>query len=153
YNYDPLDTVTSGGTGFGVMALIAGAARGLLPRAEALARIGRIAAFLEASARYHGVFSHFMSGASGRTIPFSEKDDGGDLVEPSYLMAGLLCARQFFAGAGAEEAALRAAIDRLWHAVEWDWHTQGGRDVLFWHWSPRHGWAMNHRITGWNECL
>jgi hypothetical protein len=22
-----------------------------------------------------------------------------------------------------------------------------------WHWSPRHGFAMNHRITGWNECL
>ncbi len=44
------------------------------------------------------------------------------------------------------------AIDRLWHAVEWQWYTRG-EDVLYWHWSPRHGWAMNHAVRGWNECL
>ena len=37
--------------------------------------------------------------------------------------------------------------------MEWNWHTREGEDVLYWHWSPRHGWAMNHRISGWNECL
>ena len=31
--YDYLETVCSGGTGFGIMALIAGASRGFLPRA------------------------------------------------------------------------------------------------------------------------
>ena len=151
-NYDYLDTVTGGGTGFGIMAMLAGAARGFLPRQEVLGRIAAIVAFLENAESYHGVFPHFMSGATGRAIPFSPKDDGGDLVETSFLMAGLLCARQFFAGAGPDESTLRAAVDRLWHAVEWDWHRQG-QDVLFWHWSLRHGWAMNHRITGWNECL
>ncbi|HZS85482.1 MAG TPA: glucoamylase family protein [Stellaceae bacterium] len=152
-NYDYLETVATGGTGFGIMAMLAGAARGFLPRAEVLERIAKIVAFLEAADRFHGVFPHFLNGATGRVIPFSAKDDGGDLVETSYLMAGLLCARQFFAAAAPSEAALRAAIDRLWRAVEWDWHRRGGENVLFWHWSPRHGWAMNHRITGWNECL
>lgn len=147
--YDYRDTVTSGGTGFGLMALLAGVERGFLPRAEALERIRGIVAFLGGAETYHGVFPHFLHGATGATIPFSAKDDGGDLVETSFLMAGLLCVRQYFA----DEFGLREAIDRLWHAVEWDWHTSGGRDVLYWHWSPRHGWAMDHAITGWNECL
>jgi hypothetical protein len=150
--YDYLDTVTSGGTGFGVMAMLAGAARGFLPRGEVLARIDRIVAFLSGAESYHGVFPHFLHGATGATIPFSPKDDGGDLVETSFLMMGLLCARQFFDDRAAEETRLRGAIERLRHAVEWGWHTRGG-DVLYWHWSPRHGWAMNHAITGWNECL
>ncbi len=25
--------------------------------------------------------------------------------------------------------------------------------MLYWHWSPTHGWAMDHAIRGWNECL
>jgi hypothetical protein len=151
-SYDFLDTVTTGGTGFAVMAMLAGAARGFLPRVEVLGRIAAIVAFLGNADRYHGVFPHFMSGATGGTIPFSPKDDGGDLVETAFLMVGLLCARQFFSGDARGEADLRAAIDGLWHAVEWNWHTRG-RDVLYWHWSPRHGWAMHHPITGWNECL
>jgi hypothetical protein len=152
YDYDCMETVTSGGTGFGIMAMLAGAERGLLPRSEVLARIERIVAFLGRTESYHGVFPHFLHGGTGATIPFSPKDDGGDVVETSFLMVGLLCARQHFAGAAPAETTLRAGIDKLWHAVEWDWHTQG-REVLYWHWSPRHGWAMNHAITGWNECL
>ena len=150
--YDYVETVTTGGTGFGIMAMLAGASRGFLPRTAVLARLTQIVAFLERSETYHGVFPHFMHGGTGETIPFSKRDDGGDLVETSFLMVGLLCARQFFAGTASEEASLRGAIDKLWHAVEWNWHTQG-RDMLYWHWSPRHGWAMNHAITGWNECL
>lgn len=150
--YDYRETAAIGGTGFGLMALLAGAERGFLPRAEVLERIHGIVGFLGRAETHHGVFPHFLHGATGATIPFSEKDDGGDLVETSYLIMGLLCARQYFAAAAPREASLRAAIDRLWHAVEWDWHTRG-REVLYWHWSPRHGWAKDHAITGWNECL
>jgi len=151
--YDYRETVASGGTGFGLMALLAGAERGFLPRAEVLERVHGIVAFLEQAETHHGVFPHFLHGGTGATIPFSPKDDGGDLVETSFLMAGLLCARQYFAGREPKEANLRDAIQRLWHSVEWDWYTRGGRDVLYWHWSPQHGWAMDHAITGWNECL
>ncbi len=150
--YDYRETVTTGGSGFGIMAMLAGAERSFLPRAHVLERLHAILAFLERADRHHGVFPHFLNGTTGATIPFSAKDDGGDLVETAFLMMGLLCARQFFADAGAREAELRTKIDRLWQAVEWDWHTRG-RDTLYWHWSPRHGWAMNHAIAGWNECL
>jgi len=152
-SYDYRDTVTSGGTGFGVMAMLAGAQRRFLPRAAVLEHIAGIVAFLERAETHHGVFPHFLHGATGVTIHFTAKDDGGDLVETAFLMVGLLCARQFFNGKARGEAAVRAAIDRLWHGVEWDWHTQGGHDVLYWHWSPRHGWAMNQEIRGWDEAL
>jgi hypothetical protein len=156
YDYG-LETVTSGGSGFGVMAIIVGVERGWIPRAEAAKRLLHAVRFLAKASAYHGVFPHFLNGETGRTIPFSRKDDGGDLVETSFLIAGLLTARQYFDGAGGEERELRDRINTLWSEVEWDWHTQGGApgggDVLYWHWSPNNGWAMNHEIRGWNECL
>ncbi|MGH7005811.1 MAG: glucoamylase family protein, partial [Alphaproteobacteria bacterium] len=109
--------------------------------------------FLAKADSYHGVFPHFLNGETGRTIPFSRKDDGGDLVETSFLIAGLLCARQYFDGADSGESELRQRIDALWHEIEWDWHRRDGSDVLYWHWSPNNGWSMNHQIRGWNECL
>lgn len=150
--YDYLNTVTTGGTGFGIMAMIAGVSRGFLVSSQVRERLARIVTFLAQAESYHGVFPHFLHGATGRTIAFSPKDDGGDLVETSFLMMGLLCARQFFCGADSVRTNLRNAINRLWHAVEWKWHTSG-RNVLYWHWSPRYGWDMDHAITGWNECL
>lgn len=146
--YDFRNTVTTGGTGFGIMAMLVAAERGFLSRSDVRARLRRITDSLASADRYHGVFPHFLHGGTGKTIPFSPKDDGGDLVETSFLIAGLLCARQYFAG----DTELGSAINHLWHEVEWDWHTRG-EDVLYWHWSPRHDWAMNHAIRGWNECL
>ncbi len=152
-HYDYLETVTTGGTGFGVMALLAASERGFLSRTEVHAHIARIVTFLGKAERYHGVFPHFLHGTSGKTIPFSDLDDGGDLVETAFLMMGLLCAREYFTEASAQETGLRAAIDQLWRGVEWDWHARGAQGPLYWHWSPRHEWKMNHAITGWNEAL
>lgn len=146
-------SVAIGGSGFGIMALIIAVERGWVTRDAALDRLGRMRDALFRAARYHGAFPHFMDGASGATIPMSPKDDAADLVETSYLVMGLLCARQYFSEDTAAARRLRGDIDTLWHDVEWDWFTRGGRDVLYWHWSPNHGWAMNHEVRGWNECL
>ena len=149
FGYSPDNTVTTGGTGFGIMALIAGVERGFLIRDEAIARIDKIVDFLDMADRFHGVFPHFMNGETGKVIPFGEKDDGGDLVETSFLMAGLLTARQWLIPTRPD---LAARIDRLWRGVEWNHHLRAD-GALLWHWSPGHGFAMNHAITGWNECL
>ena len=143
--------VAVGGSGFGVMALVVAAARGWVPRTAATARLSRMLEALTRSARHHGVYPHFLDGVTGATIPFGPADDGGDLVETSFLMMGLLAARHFFGRA--EEADLRARITSLWEEVEWTWHVQPGQQVLTWHWSPSHGFQMNHAIRGWNECL
>lgn len=146
------EVVTTGGTGFGIMAIITAAERKWITREEALLHFLKITGFLQTADRYHGIFPHWLHGATGRTIPFSPKDDGGDVVETSYLMKGLLCARQYFSGGGREEE-LRENINILWQAADWSWHTRGGLDLLYWHWSPNYGWDMNHEIRGWNECL
>jgi hypothetical protein len=147
-------TVTSGGTGFGLMAMIVAIERGFVPRREVIARIERILRFLRAADRFHGVWPHWMDGRTGKVLPFSPKDDGGDLVETSFLAQGLLCVRQYFAKGNAHERKLARMADQLWRQIQWDWHRGPQQEnVLFWHWSPQHDWAMNFRIRGYNECL
>lgn len=147
------EVVATGGSGFGIMTIIVAVERRWISRGDAVDHLLRMVKFLYKADSYHGVFPHFLHGESGRVIPFSRKDDGADLVETSYLIAGLLCARQYFGRDSAEEKGLRAWINSLWREVEWDWHTRGGLNVLYWHWSPNNGWSMNHEIRGWNECL
>lgn len=147
------DLVAIGGSGFGVMALIVAVERDWVTREAALDRLERMLDLLTRATCYHGVFPHFMNGCTGATIPFMRKDDGGDLVETSFLCMGLLCARQYFQRDNKVEKTLRDRINWLWEDVEWDWYTRGGRELLYWHWSPNNGWAMDHEINGWNECL
>lgn len=149
----PPDIVTSGGTGFGVMALLVGAERGFVARWAALERLELILTSLERIERFHGVFPHWLDARRGTAVPFSPQDDGGDLVETAFLIQGLLAARHYFAADTDREQNLRHRIDAIWHAVEWSWHKAPDDDVLLWHWSPRYGFAMNHAIRGWNECL
>lgn len=147
------NTVTSGGSGFGIMALVAGVSRNFVSRAEGLARMQKIVAFLKTADRFHGAYPHWLDGNTGKVIPFSTKDNGGDLVETSFLMAGLITARQYFNGADAAETALRADINSIYNGVEWSWYRKDNGNVLYWHWSPNYNWDMNLPIKGWNEAL
>ena len=142
-----------GGSGFGIMAIIVAVERGWITREAALDRLGRMLDVLTAATVFHGAFAHFLDGRTGATIPFSRKDDGGDLVETAFLCMGLLCARQYFQRDSQVEKTLCARITWLWQEVEWDWYTRGGNEALYWHWSPNNDWALNHKIRGWNECL
>jgi len=148
------ETVTSGGSGFGVMAIVTGIHRGFITRAQGLARMQTMVSFLKNTAqKFHGAFPHWLNGTTGAVIPFSQYDNGADLVETSYLMMGLLTARQYFNAADATETNLRNDINILWNGVEWNWFRQNNQNVLYWHWSPGFNWQMNHQIRGWNECL
>ncbi|HAQ37270.1 MAG TPA: beta-glucosidase [Saprospirales bacterium] len=148
------DLVTSGGSGFGVMSVIVGIERGFITRQQGLNRLLIMTDFLKNKAdRFHGVFPHWLNGVTGKAIAFSTKDDGGDLVETSYLIAGLLAASAYFDQSDADEATLRQTIKDIWETVEWSWHTKNGQNVLYWHWSPKYNWEMNHQIRGYNEAL
>lgn len=148
------ETVTSGGSGFGIMAIPVAVNRNFITRAQGLARIQTIVTFLKNTAQtFHGAYPHWLNGTTGVVIPFSTKDNGADLVETSYLIQGLLCARQFFNDAGAAETNLRNDINTICNRVEWNWFRNGTQNVLYWHWSPNYNWEMNLPIRGWNECL
>ncbi len=144
--------VTSGGGGFGVMAILVGIERGFITREEAVKRLEKIVHFLETADRFHGAWPHWWNGETGKVKPFSRRDDGGDLVETSFMIQGLLCVRQYFQNGNAAEKALAARADKLWKEVEFDWY-RNGKNVLYWHWSPNFGWEMNFAVSGYNECL
>lgn len=148
-----LDTVTSGGTGFGLMALVVGMERGFITRQEGTELLDKILNFLETCDRYHGVWPHWLNGSTGEVIPFSQKDNGADLVESAFLVQGLITVREYLRDSDVKEKAMKERIDILWKDVEWDWFTQGGQEVLYWHWSPEYNWEMNHAIRGHNETL
>lgn len=146
------DIVTTGGTGFGIMAMIVGVERGFITRQQALDRVQRIVSFLTDNCNnYHGAFAHWINGSTGVTIPFSSTDDGADVVETSLLMQGLLTARSYFNGAGAE-ATLRSGITFLWERVDWKFFAPAG-DALYWNWSQNYNWDIGLRVQGWNEAL
>ncbi len=148
--------VTTGGTGFAVAAIVTAVDRGWISRDQALERLLRITRFLRDDtdrASLHGAFPHWLNGATGETIKFSERDTGADIVETSLLMQGLLIARAYFNGPGAEET-LRRTITRLWEDVDWNWFTGGEGKGLYWHWSPELGFMVSDlKILGYNECL
>lgn len=148
------DVVTSGGSGFGIMTIPIAIERKFITRAQGLERMQKITGFLkDKTQKFHGAFPHWLNGATGAVVPFSTKDNGADLMETSYLIQGLLTARQYFNDAGATETTLRKDINAIWEAVEWDWFRKNNENVLYWHWSPEYNWDMNHQIKGWNECL
>jgi hypothetical protein len=147
------DLVAIGGSGFGIMAIIVAVERGWISRTAALERLAAMVGLLVRATCYHGAFPHFMNGRTGAAVPFGRKDDGGDLVETSFLVMGLLCARAYFNRGVPEESVLRDRIYALWHDVEWDWYARDGREVLYWHWSSSNDWALDLEIRGWNEAL
>ena len=147
------DVVTTGGSGFGIAGLVVAMERGFITRDQGVERLTRIVDFLERADRFHGVWSHWINGPTGKVKPFGQKDNGGDLVESCFLMQGLLCVRQYLNGGNEKEKNLIDRINALWHGMQFDWYTRGGQDVLYWHWSPEYEWEMNFPLEGYNECL
>ncbi|MCL5029425.1 MAG: T9SS type A sorting domain-containing protein [Bacteroidetes bacterium] len=149
------ETVTIGGSGFGVMAILVGIERGFITRDQGIQRMLKILNFLSTKAdRFHGAFPHWMNGTTGKVIPFSTYDDGGDLVETSFMMEGLLTARQYFNQSTVDEDSIRIMITNLWQSVEYDWYQRDNTGyTLYWHWSPDYGWMMNMPIRGYNEAM
>ena len=118
YPENDADVVTIGGSGFGVAGLLVGIDRGFIGLEEGVARLTKIVDYLGRADRFHGVWSHWLYGPTGKVKPFGQKDNGGDLVESCFMMESLLCVRQYFKDGNAQEKALAEKIDAL---------TTGGR--------------------------
>jgi hypothetical protein len=145
--------VTTGGSGFGIMAILVGIERGFISRLDGLERFEKIADFLETADRFHGAWPHWLEGTSGKIVPFEEKDNGGDLVETSFLAQGLICVQEYFKDGSEREKILSEKVKELWQGIEFDWYQKDKSNVLYWHWSPDYEWEMNFPIQAYNECL
>jgi hypothetical protein len=145
------NTVTTGGTGFGLMAMVVAMERNFITRQQGIDRLNKIVTFLESADRFHGAWSHWVNGSTGDVIPFSTKDNGGDLVETSFLIQGLLTFRQYLEPSDTVGNNLINRITDLYNEVEWDWYRKNNENVLYWHWSPNYNWEMNFAMYGYFE--
>ncbi len=147
--------IASGASGFGIMALLVGTERKFITRKQSVDRFVKIVNFLDKAETFHGAYPHFIDGLTGKVVPFfGTKDNGADLVETSFLMQGLLAARQYFSGTDANETLIRNTIGKIWRRVEWSWFKQyPDSKFLYWHWSPDQEWVINHNLIGWNETM
>ncbi|MCB0471897.1 MAG: beta-glucosidase, partial [Flavobacteriaceae bacterium] len=137
YPYHDKNIVTTGGSGFGLMAILVGVERNYITRQQALERYEMIVDYLEKADRFHGAWPHWLVGETGKVQPFSKMDNGGDLVETAYLIQGLIAVKQYFVNGNEREKKLADKIRKLWEDIDWNWYTKG-EDVLYWHWSPEY---------------
>ncbi|RZK67270.1 MAG: beta-glucosidase [Pedobacter sp.] len=146
-------TVATGATGFGLMAILSGIDRGYVTKEDGLDRINKILDFLAKADRFHGAWSHWIYGETGKVKPFGKKDNGGDLVETSFVAQALICIDAYYKNGNTEEKAVAQKADQLWKGIDFNWYRKGGQNVLYWHWSPEYNWEMNFPVQGYNECL
>ena len=147
------DLVTIGGSGFGIMAILVGIERGFITRDAGVERLQKITDFLETADRFHGAWGHWYNGNTGKINPFSTNDNGGDLVETSFLAQGLITARQYLDKNNTTENHLIDKINTLLNGIEWSWYNHDNQNMLSWHWSPTVAWAIGMHIRGYNEAL
>lgn len=145
------------GTGMMFFNIAVGIENKWITYEEALRHADKVLTFLtEKADRFHGVFPHWINGQTGKTIPFSSKDDGADLVETSFLISGALFFREYISKDNSALAvSIRDKANRIWEDVEWSWFVKerpDGRRPLLWHWSPNHGFAIDLEVVGFTEC-
>jgi hypothetical protein len=150
---DDTITVASGATGMGLMAMIVAYEREFHAREQIKDRILKILNFLATCQRHHGAWSHWYYANTFQTKPFSTKDDGGDLVETSYVATALMALRNYFSDSDSKSIQIRENASTLLNGIEWEWYRQGNQNVLYWHWSPNFNFDMNMPLKGWDEAL
>ena len=154
YPKNDASIVTTGGSGFGLMGIVVGMERNFINREEAVARLDKIADFLDNTPRYHGAWPHWINGETGNTQKFGSdsQDNGGDIVETSFLAQGFIVVREYLKNGDDKEKAVAQKFDNLWNTIEWNWYTNN-KNGIFWHWSPDYKFEKNFMIEGYNECL
>jgi hypothetical protein len=145
--------VAVGGTGFGAAALVVATDRGWITRNQAVERLLKITDFLKAFSRpeWRGGFPHWIDSQAMEPFDFENGKDVIDTVETALLLQGLLIARAYFNGPGAE-GLLRRRITEIWENVDWNFFTDNQESGIFWHWSPTRGF-LGLKIKGYNEAL
>ena len=103
--------VATGASGFGVMALVVGVERGFITREQGVERLNKITDVPGKSAALSRCMVA-LHGRKNRRVAagvFDVIDSGGDLVESSFMMQGLLAARQYFNRDNGQEKRIGAA--------------------------------------------
>ena len=142
--------------GFGLTALGIGVERGWATRQEAAERT--LAALntlwttpqgpqASGTSGYKGFFYHFLDMETGLRDGTNELST----IDTALLMAGVLYAREYFDGAGADETEIRTLAQNLYDRVDWRWSQAGGSGIRL-GWFPESGFIQIPWI-GYNEAM
>lgn len=126
-------------TGVAIMASISGVEQKVFTREQFTARIQKIIRFLKGAEARYGAFPALMDGRSGDGIYSKENGFSVDLNGTSFLIQGLLTAKQYLNENNAVETEVRKKIDEIWNAVQWNQFTKEGDSYLYTNWSEKYG--------------
>ncbi len=73
-------------------------------------------------------------------------------IDTALLLAGVLYAKQYFDGASAAEASIRALADTIVNRVDWTFMARGTSGVLL-GWKPDSGFNGYGTWVGYNEAM
>lgn len=140
--------VTTGGSGFGLMAIIVGSERGWITRQQAAERTLKIVRFLGKAERFKGMWSHWYN-PDGTAHPFGNQVKTGDVIESAFMAAGLLTAAEYYTTNSAIETEIRDSIQSFWNTLDWRHYARSGT-ALQWLWYSQED-RLELDIKGWNE--
>ena len=147
--------VSTAAVGFALTAYPIGAERGWITRAAARERVLRTLEFYwgapQDTARsgvtgYRGFFYHFLEPETGHRFERVELST----VDSALLLGGVLFCREYFAGAQADEARVRALADSIYRRIDWVW-AQARPPAIGHGWTPEEGHLAWDWI-GYNEA-
>jgi hypothetical protein len=141
-------TVTTGGSGFGMMALIVGAERGWITREQAADRTVKMLRFLSKAERFKSMWAHWYN-TDGTSTPFGNQVKTGDIVESSYVAAGMLTALEYYKGSTAVESEIRQLAESLYNSMDWKSYTNSSNE-LYWLWYSQEN-RFDLPVKGWHE--
>ncbi|MCL2649690.1 MAG: hypothetical protein FWD60_01535 [Candidatus Azobacteroides sp.] len=145
-------TVALAGSAYAVLSIPVAVERAWISKEEGIERLLHICRFLNTAERFHGAWSHWMDGVTGKALPFNgNQQNSGDLVETSFMMMSLLTCGEYFNGNTTSEKEIKNLIDSFWNTIEWNFYTNKEK-VLYWSWDRDLGFAPL-KIQGPNEAL
>ncbi len=127
-------------TGFGLTALCAAAARGWVPRAEAVRRArGTLRFFADEAPQERGWFYHWMDAKTGGRRWSSEISS----IDTALLLGGVLTVRQCFE----EDPEIPELATRIYRRVDFKWMLNGHETLLSHGWKPESGFLASRWDT------
>lgn len=114
YPQNDQNVITIGGSGFGIMGMVVAIERGFISKEEGTERLAKIMDYLKKIERFEGAWSHWYFGDTGKVKAFSEKDNGGDIVETAFLAQALIVVREYFKAGNNQQKIVAKAADNLW---------------------------------------
>ncbi|HMG83041.1 MAG TPA: glucoamylase family protein [Ferruginibacter sp.] len=142
--------------GMGIASYIAGIHKNFISRTDAAQRIVKTLRFFYNSHQgpepdatgYKGFYYHFIEMSTGKRCWECELST----VDTTFLIAGALCAANYFTDDTETEKEIRNLADLLYRRVDWQWALNGATTISH-GWRPETGFLPFHWGEDYSEAM